>query len=1006
MGLLFLPPGSGQGDDAEAPLPPEEAARTMQVPDGFHVTLFAGEPDVRQPVGFCIDDRGRLWVAEALNYPHRDRKTGDRIVILEDQDDDGRFDKRTVFYDKLNYVSGIEVGFGGAWVMSPPNFYFIPDRDRNDVPDGPPRVLLDGFGAHANAHNMANGFAWGPDGWLYGTHGRTNWSLPARPGTPDEQRTQFDGGVWRYHPVRHEWEPFADGTTNPWGIDFDDYGQGFVCNCVNPHLFHVIQGAHYEPWRNRKSSQYAYERIATIADHLHYVGGADVRAGLGSAAESDAGGGHAHCGTMVYLGDNFPERYRNTVFMNNIHGHRVNNDILVRSGSGYVATHGQDWMQSRDPWFVGVTIQYGPDGGVFVSDWSDTGECHSIRNTQVGTGRIFKIRYARPAEPKPGEPDPAPSRTDSRQLDVERLDDRELVHLQLHRNDWFVRHARRVLQQRSAAGQDMTAVHQALLAMFREQPTTARKLRALWALHVTGGASSRWLASLLDHEDAYVRAWAVRLLCQSETPSGEVLEQFRLMAVQDSSAFVRLHLASALQRLPATARWDIAEALVARSEDVDDPNLPLMIWYGIEPLVDDDLQRFVELEVVSRIPLVRRHVARRVTSNADAKKTESLEPGLKALLALLQESRDSDLQRDVMLGMIQGLEGRRRVAMPSTWPATYARLYRSSDAEVQQLALQVALIFNDPQAYRLQRAQALDKRATPASRNQAIATLVARLDAELPPLLLQLLEDPVTQQAAIRGLAEFSHPTTVDAIFRIYPRLSPAARQDALQTLASRGTWAVRLLDAVEEGQIPRTDLTAYTVRQLGTFQDAELSKRIRQVWGEVRSTSAERSALIAQYRRQLTTAELQSADVSSGRAIFKRTCANCHRLFGEGGAIGPDITGAQRGNLQYLLEHIVDPSAAVAKDFQMQIFSTTAGRVITGLVVAEDENAITIQTLNEKLVVPVGEIEERRQSPLSLMPDGMLEKLSAAERRDLLAYLSGSHQVPLPETAEPAAPR
>jgi hypothetical protein len=269
-----------------------------------------------------------LWVAEAYNYPNHGTRPGDRIVILEDSDHDGRADKRTVFYDKLNYVTGIEVGFGGAWVMSPPYFYFIADRDGNDVPDGKPQVLLDGFGNHANA------------------------------------------------------------------------GEGFVCNCVDPHLFHVIQGAHYEPWRNRESSQYAYERIPSIADHLHFVGTGNVRDGLGTTAEDQAGGGHAHCGTMVYLGDNWPERYRNTVFMNNIHGRRINNDLLRRAGSGYTAPHLPDVMRSRDPWFMGVTIQYGPDGAVFVSDWSDTGECHSTKNTRRHTGRIYKIAYGTPAARK------------------------------------------------------------------------------------------------------------------------------------------------------------------------------------------------------------------------------------------------------------------------------------------------------------------------------------------------------------------------------------------------------------------------------------------------------------------------------------------------------------------------------------------------------------------------------------------------------------------------------
>lgn len=604
LSSLFLWPIVGRAEETDSPLPPLEAARTMRVPEGFDVTLFAGEPDVRQPIGFCIDDRGRLWVAEAYNYPnHGTTPNGtdlnDRILILEDVDGDGRFDRRTIFYDKLNYVTGIEVGFGGAWVMSPPYFYFIPDRDGDDVPDREPQVLLDGFGNHANSHNLANGFAWGPDGWLYGTHGRTNWSLPGKPGTPDEEREQYDGGVYRYHPTRHEWKPFADGTTNPWGIDFDDYGQGFVCNCVNPHLFHVIQGAHYEPWRNRKSSQHAYRRIDTIADHLHFTGVANVRDGIGSEAEDEIGGGHAHCGTMVYLGGSWPDRYRNTVFINNIHGKRVNNDILRRAGSGYTALHGRDLMQSQDSWFMGVTIKYGPDGSVFVSDWSDTGECHSVKNTRRHTGRIYKISYGKPT---------------SNRKDVSRLSDDTLVGLQLHENDWWVRHARRVLQERAADGRDMKLVHDKLRKMFDEQTDVPRKLRALWALHATDGLDERMLVDQLGSDSEYVRAWAVRLLSERKEFSETVLDRCIELAVRGDSPFVRLHLASALQRLPAAQRWPIAEALLTRAEDAEDANLPLMIWYGIEPLVHDDLDRFIQLAANAKIPLVRQHIARRVAS--------------------------------------------------------------------------------------------------------------------------------------------------------------------------------------------------------------------------------------------------------------------------------------------------------------------------------------------------------------------------------------------------------
>ena len=612
----------------EKPFAPLEAAKTMQVPKGFNVTLFAGEPDIKQPIGFCIDDRGRLWVAEANNYPDKKAGKKDRIIILEDTDGDGRHDKRIVFYDKLEYVSGIEVGFGGVWVMSIPNFYFIPDKDYDGVPDGEPVVLLDGFGTHANAHNIANGFAWGPDGWLYGTHGITNWSLLGKPGTPKEKRRRFEGGVWRYHPVRHVWEAFAIGTTNPWGIDWNEFGHAFVCNCVNPHLFHIIQGAHYEPARNRPTGRFAYERIQTIADHLHFTNTKTIRAGIGTPEEDAAGGGHAHSGTMIYLGDNWPAKYRGDVFMNNIHGRRINHDRLARKGSGYTASHAPDVLRAADPWFVGVTLAYGPDGGVYVSDFSDTGECHHTRNTQKHTGRIYKITFGKPKAWKG---------------DIGKLSIANLVKLQLHRNDWFVRHSRRVLHERYAhldpqsprvpllrdipiwsVGQHRAdqAAKREMVKMLVSHKDVTRRLRAMWVLHGMYDLSEKLLQKQLRDKSEHLRAWAIQLLCENKKPSAAARAEFARMAREDKSPLVRLYLASAMQRLSAAQRVPVLAALLAHAEDATDQNLPLMYWYATEPVVAADKKAAVQLLSVCKIPKVRQFITRRMATGRDTNKKE------------------------------------------------------------------------------------------------------------------------------------------------------------------------------------------------------------------------------------------------------------------------------------------------------------------------------------------------------------------------------------------------
>src|SRR5262245_43131552 len=229
-----------------AGLKPEEAAKVIKVPEGFSVTLCSAEPDVRQPIAMALDDRGRLWVAEAYSYPVRrkDSEAKDRILIFEDTTGSGKFDKRTVFYEGLNLVSGLEVGFGGVWVGAAPHLLFIPDRDRDDRPDGPPEVVLDGWG-YQDTHETLNAFIWGPDGWLYGCHGVFTHSRVGKPGTPDKDRVPINAGIWRFHPIDRRFEVFAYGTSNPWGVDFNDYGDTFLTCCVIPHLFHMIQGARY-----------------------------------------------------------------------------------------------------------------------------------------------------------------------------------------------------------------------------------------------------------------------------------------------------------------------------------------------------------------------------------------------------------------------------------------------------------------------------------------------------------------------------------------------------------------------------------------------------------------------------------------------------------------------------------------------------------------------------------------------------------------------------------------
>ena len=208
----------------------------IKLEPGFQAELIAAEPDLHQPVAMAIDERGRLWVAEAYGYPNRqpEGQGKDRIVIFEDKDGDGVFETKKTFAEKLNLVSGLEVGFGGVWVGAAPYLLFIPDANRDDVPDGAPQILLDGWG-YQDTHETLNSFTWGPDGWLYGCHGVFSHALVGKPGTPDAERTRVRAAVWRYHPVRHVFEIYAHGGSNQWGLDFNAVGHLFMTHCRSFH---------------------------------------------------------------------------------------------------------------------------------------------------------------------------------------------------------------------------------------------------------------------------------------------------------------------------------------------------------------------------------------------------------------------------------------------------------------------------------------------------------------------------------------------------------------------------------------------------------------------------------------------------------------------------------------------------------------------------------------------------------------------------------------------------
>ena len=976
---------------------PEQAVAAITVPEGFHVSLFASEPTIRNPIAITTDGRGRLWVAENHTYAERplgfDLSQHDRISILEDTDHDGKADKSRVFWDKAQKLTSVEVGFGGIWALCPPRLLFIPDRNGDDVPDGEPETVLDGWDDTTVGHNIANGLKWGPDGWLYGRHGIQATSYVGPPGTPKGERAAINCGIWRYHPTRHLFEVVCRGGTNSWGHDWDENGELFYINTVIGHLWHGVPGSYGQRMYGEHDNPHLYSYLNQIADHYHWDTAEtwDKIRNTGVTPSTDqAGGGHAHSGLMIYQGDNWPEQYRGKLFTLNLHGRRINSDTLERKGAGYVGRHGPDFLKSSDPWFRPIDLITGHDGGVYIADWTDIGECHENDGVHRSSGRIYKVVYGK----NPDVPTP----------DIASLSDDQLVTLQsgtTRKNEWYARQAQRVLQERAAAGKSRNKVairlidsilryiNQSQLPKIEDRTRTlSRAVRGLHVIGLNDDASE----TILSFGDEHDRSWVVRLLADGKTPTPEAVKALEALAFKETSGLVLLYLASDLQKMNPGDRWKLASAIASHAEFADDPMLPLMLWYGIEGAVPDDPSAAVRLVESSRIPLLNRMIARRLTENLD----RVPEPVNSLVTVTIREGRAVD----ILTGMTEALRGRRKARAPETWAAVSKRLESREDENVRRLVRDLSVVFGDGRATDDVLKIAGSKADTNARRD-ALRVLVDARDAKVVPLLRNLITDRDLGPDAARGLAAFDDPENAKVLIARFRDLKPSAKAEAVVTLCARASSARALLDAVASGAIGRDQVPAFQIRQMLTSTDETVRRRVSELWPAPRAIAAAKRTQIEKYKERLTPDALASADLSHGRAVFVKACVTCHSLFGQGGKIGPDLTGGQRQNLQYLLENVVDPSSSVTNDYRMSAVSLNDGRVLNGIVGHRTGPTVAVQTPTERIIVNRSDIELIKDSDQSLMPEGLLDTLDEKEQRDLVGYLTSPQQVPMP--AEPA---
>ncbi len=1012
IGLLANGPSLARADGYA----PEEAARRMRVPAGMEVELVAAEPLVRQPVAIEFDDDGRLWVIQYLQYPNpaglararvdrysrtkydktpepppRGPRGADKITILEDADGDGRADRTKDFVDGLNLASGLAFGHGGVFVLQVPYLLFYADRDRDDRPDGDPQVLLSGFGME-DAHSVANSLTWGPDGWLYGCQGSTV--------TSNIRGVEFQQGVWRYHPLTHRFELFCEGGGNSWGLDFDQHGNLFYSTNYGGYaMLHGVQGGYY--WKQfgkhgALHNPYAYGYF----EHVPHEG---LR------------GGHVTVGGIVYQGDSLPQ-LRGKYIAADLLGHAAYWHALQPRGSTFSARLEGDLLAANDTWFAPSDVTVGPDGSIYICDWHDPRTAHPDPDADWDrtNGRIYRIQAAAARR----EPPP--------RLTVLPTD--KLLAMLGGSNDYLVRKARRILADR----RDPEAILP-LRTIIIESTDDHLALEALWALYVSGGLSDAFALKLLDQRNPDVRWWTVRLLGDEDRVTPGIAARLARLAAEDASVQVRSQLASAAKRLPGEQALPIIERLLAHGEDHDDPFLPLLIWWAVEQHATSSRDRVLTMFTrpeVHKLPLVREHLLERLVRRYAAEATAA---GDLACAALLAAAQDDD-RRKLLAALDRGFADRARTAggdagelfadlaaagnQKSVASARRLRIDNVAEPLLRQIdsawrddttemtIIRLAGRLGRPKAAERAIAIAGDASAPIESRAAAVQLLGELGQSEnYEEFLLAFVADEqpaALATAALDALAGFDDTQVADELlFKRSALSSPPLKSRTIDVLLGRRDWARQLLSAVDRGDVGPKEIALEQLRTVAVHQDKDLDALVKRHWGSIQGGTPEER--LAEMRRINNDLRAGMGHPAAGKLLFAKHCASCHQLFGEGTAIGPELTHANRKKTDELLATIVNPSAMIRKEYASFLVHASDGRVLSGLLIDQTAGGVTLLgAKNERTVIARDQIESLEESPTSLMPDNLLSSLRPQELRDLFSYLQSDG----PEGAANTSPK